>query len=219
MIPVSDPRDRQRRLCLQATLAGAAWLAWRGARAAPAEPADRLRAFVAEVPSGRARFEQTVTAPDGASRKASSGRFEFARPGRFRFDYEKPYPQTIVSDGRRVWMHDPDLNQVSVRRVDDALGATPAALLAGASMDRDFTLRNEAPRDGLAWVRATPKAADGAFEWMAVGFRDATPARIEILDRFGQRTVLRLIDFDPQATIAPDRFAFTPPPGADVVEQ
>lgn len=217
---MSDPQDRQRRLCLQATLAGAAWLAWRGARAATvADPSERLRAFVAGVASGRARFEQTVTSPDGAARKASSGRFEFARPGRFRFDVDKPYPQTIVSDGRRVWMHDPDLNQVSVRRVDDALGATPAALLAGGSIERDFTLRDEAPRDGLAWVRATPKADEAAFQWMAVGFHDALPARIEILDRFGQQTVLRLIDFEPQAQIAPERFAFTPPPGADVVEQ
>ncbi len=218
---MSDPQDRQRRLCLQATLAGAVWLASRGARAAPAsaDPADRLRTFVTDVTSGRARFEQTVTSPDGVSRKASSGRFEFARPGRFRFDYERPYPQTIVSDGRRVWMHDPDLNQVSVRRVDDALGATPAALLAGGSIERDFTLRDEPPRDGLAWVRATPKAPDGAFQWMAVGFRDAMPARIEILDRFGQQTVMRLIDFEAQAQVAPERFAFTPPPGADVVEQ
>lgn len=217
---MSDPQDRRRRLCLQATLAGTAWLAWRGARAAPpSDPSDRLRAFVSAVSSGRARFEQTVTAPDGANRKASSGRFEFARPGRFRFDVDKPYPQTIVSDGQRVWMHDPDLNQVSVRRVDDTLGATPAALLAGASIERDFALRDEPPRDGLAWVRATPKAADGAFQWMAIGFREAMPERIEILDRFGQQTVLRLLDFEPQAPIAPDRFAFTPPPGADVVEQ
>jgi outer membrane lipoprotein carrier protein len=232
---MSGPSDDRRRLCLQAGLAGVLWLGWRAARAqavaGPVSPADpvgpadtvdpveRLRAFVAGVASGRSRFEQTVTAPDGGGRKASSGRFAFVRPGRFRFDYEKPYAQTIVSDGRRVWMHDPDLNQVSVRRVDDAVGATPAALLAGGSLDRDFTLSADPPRDGLAWARATPKAADSAFQWMLVGFRGAMPARIEILDRFGQRTALALLDFEAQAAIPAERFDFTPPPGADVVEQ
>jgi outer membrane lipoprotein carrier protein len=218
---MSDPSDKRRRVCLQAAFAGAAWLTWRAARAAPAavDPLERLQAFVDGVASGRARFEQTVTAPDGAGRKASSGGFEFLRPGRFRFDYDKPYPQLIVSDGARVWMHDPDLNQVTVRRVDEALGATPAALLAGGSLARDFTLRAEPARDGLAWVRATPKAADSGFEWMAIGFRGEMPAQIEILDRFGQRTVLRLLDFEAAPEIAPQRFAFTPPPGADVVEQ
>lgn len=192
-------------------------------RAQGDDAATRLRRFVERVGSGRARFEQTVTTPDGAARKASSGRFEFLRPGRFRFDYERPYPQLVVGDGTRVWVHDPDLQQVSVHRVDQALGASPAALLAGGALDRDFVLEPDPTRAGrdeqLAWVRATPRASDSGFAWIAVGMGGALPARIEIQDRFGQRTMLRLLDFEADAPVAPERFAFTPPPGADVVEQ
>ena len=187
--------------------------------AAHADAVQLLRSFVQDVRSGQAHFEQTVTAPDGARRKASSGSFEFSRPDRFRFDYTKPYPQLIVGDGKRVWVHDPDLNQVTVRPFDQALGATPAALLAGTSLERDFVLSDEPARDGLVWARATPRSADSAFQWMAVGFRGSTLAAVEILDRFDQRTVLRLDRFEANAVLAAERFRFTPPPGADVLAQ
>ena len=109
------------------------------------------------------------------------------------------------------------------RRADDALGASPAALLAGGSLERDFVLAPDPPRDGrdeqLAWVRATPRAEDSGFAWIAVGLRGALPERIEILDRFGQRTMLRFVDFEPDVPIERGRFVFTPPAGTDVVEQ
>jgi outer membrane lipoprotein carrier protein len=184
-----------------------------------ADAVDALRAFVAGTRSGSAEFSQVVTPPDGTRAKTSSGRFEFARPDRFRFDYAKPYPQTIVSDGRTLWMHDPDLNQVTVRRVDQALGATPAALLAGEDLARDFTLEAQPDRDGLAWVRATPKAADSGFQWMDVGFRGRELAAVEILDRFGQRTRLTLQGLQAGVALPVERFRFVPPPGADVLEQ
>lgn len=200
------------RLLCAVALAGAAAAVQAGA-------VEQLRQFVAQVKSGQARFEQTVTTPDGARRKSSSGTFEFARPDRFRFDYAKPYPQLVVSDGTQVWMHDPDLNQVSVRPFDRSLGATPAALLAGATLERDFDLAELPARDGLEWARATPKVADGAFQWMALGFRAGTLAAAEILDRFGQRTVLRLEGFQANPVLAAERFRFAPPPGAEVVPQ
>lgn len=187
--------------------------------AAQADAVDRLREFVRDARSGRATFTQTVTPADGSRAKVSSGTFEFSRPDRFRFDYLKPYPQSIVADGQKVWMHDPDLNQVTVRKVDQALGATPAALLAGNTLERDFTLSAQPARDGLDWARATPKAADGGFQWMAVGFRGAQLASVEILDRFGQRTRLVLDTMTPNAALAPERFRFVPPAGADVLEQ
>lgn len=187
--------------------------------AAEADAVDRLRDFVRETKTARAAFTQTVTPPDGSRAKTSSGSFEFARPDRFRFEYLKPYPQTIVADGKKVWMHDPDLNQVMVRRIDQALGATPAALLAGNTLERDFDLAAQPARDGLEWVRATPKQKDGGFEWMGIGFRGAQLVAIEILDRFGQRTLLKLETLAPNVTLAPDRFRFVPPAGADVLEQ
>lgn len=187
--------------------------------AAQADAVDRLRDFVRDTRTGRASFTQTVTPPDGSRAKTSSGSFEFARPDRFRFDYAKPYPQAIVADGHKVWMHDPDLNQVTVRKLDQALGATPAALLAGNSLERDFELRAQPARDGLEWARATPRLQDGGFQWMAVGFRGAQLVAVEILDRFGQRTLLKLDALAPNVTLAPDRFRFVPPPGADILEQ
>jgi outer membrane lipoprotein carrier protein len=153
-------------------------------------------------------------------KKTSSGIFEFARPNRFRFDYQKPYPQLIVGDGRKVWLHDPDLQQVTVRAIDQALGATPAALLAGQGLDKDFDVTNLPAADGLEWVRATPKVKEGAaFQSMKLGFRDKALAVVEIVDPFNQLTLLR---FDAMATnlgFGESHFGFKPPPGTSVLEQ
>ena len=187
--------------------------------AARADAVDTLRDFVRDVKSGRATFTQVVTSPDGARRKSSSGSFEFTRPNRFRFGYAKPFEQLIVADGRKVWIHDVDLNQVSSRRLAQALGATPAALLAGGSLDDEFTLSALPAKDGLEWVQATPKAKDGPFQSVSIGFRGKDLAALEIVDSFGQRSLLRFGDFEANVPIAPERFVFTPPPGADVIEQ
>ncbi|MGZ5130809.1 MAG: outer membrane lipoprotein chaperone LolA [Caldimonas sp.] len=184
-----------------------------------ATPVDTLREFVRDVKSGHAQFTQTVTAPDGAKKKSSSGSFEFARPNRFRFAYAKPFEQTIVADGEKVWIYDRDLNQVSSRRITQALGATPAALLAGGSLDKDFELANAAPRDGLEWAEAKPKAKDGAFQSVRVGFRGKDLAALEIVDSFGQKSLLRFDAFASNAAIPAETFRFTPPAGADVIEQ
>ena len=186
---------------------------------AQADGVDALRAFVRDVKSGRAAFVQTVVSPDGARSKTSSGTFEFERPHRFRFDYLEPYVQQIVSDGQKVWVYDPDLNQVSVRKVAQALGTTPAALLAGTGLDEAFTLTAEAQRDGLNRARATPKTDDSGFQWMTIGFKGQTPATVEILDTFGQRSLLKFSDFQANVPLKPERFRFTPPAGADVLEQ
>ena len=187
--------------------------------AARADAVDTLREFVRDVKSGRATFTQTVTSADGARTKTSSGEFEFARPDRFRFAYLKPFQQLIIADGQKVWMHDPDLNQASSRRMSQAIGATPAALLAGASLEPEFTLAPLPSRDGIDWALATPRAKDGAFQFMRVGFRGRTLARVEITDSFGQRSSLDFGGFAANAPIAPERFRFTPPAGADVIEQ
>lgn len=186
---------------------------------AAADAVDSLRSFVRDARSGRATFTQTVTPADGSRAKVSSGTFEFQRPDRFRFDYLKPYPQLLLADGQKVWMHDPDLNQVTVRKADQALGATPAALLAGNTLERDFALAAQPARDGLEWVRATPRATDTGFQWMAVGFRAGQLGVIEILDRFGQRTVLRLDSVSLNTPLPAERFRFVPPAGTDVLEQ
>jgi outer membrane lipoprotein carrier protein len=198
-------------------------LALAAALAAPlasaADPVETLRSFVRDVKSGHADFTQTVTSPDGVKKKSSSGSFDFARPNRFRFAYAKPFEQTIVGDGEKVWIYDADLNQVSVRKLGQALGATPAALLAGGSLERDFDLSNLPARDGLEWAEAKPKARDGAFQSLRVGFKDKELAALEIIDSFGQKSLLQFSGFAANTAIAPETFRFAVPAGADVIEQ
>ena len=185
--------------------------------AAQADAADTLRAFTRDVQTGRASFTQTVTSPDGAKKKSSSGSFEFSRPNRFRFAYSKPFEQLIVSDGAKVWLHDIDLNQVSVRLLDQALGGTPAALLAGGALDKDFELAAQPAKDGLDWVLATPRAKDGSVAQLRVGFRGKDLAALEIVDAFGQRSQLLFSGVQQGLTLPAERFRFVPPPGVDVI--
>ncbi len=189
------------------------------ASAAHADAVDTLREFVREVKIGKSQFTQTVTSPDGAKKKTSSGNFEFARPNRFRFAYTKPFEQTIVADGQKVWIYDADLNQVSARKLSAALGATPAALLAGGNLEKDFELAPLPAADGLEWAAATPKTKEGSFESLKVGFRGKELAAVEIVDSFGQRSRLQFSQFKPNVATAADAFKFVAPKGADVVEQ
>jgi outer membrane lipoprotein carrier protein len=187
---------------------------------ARADAVDSLREFSRDVKSARATFTQVVTAPDGKKQKTSSGTFELARPDRFRFAYVKPYAQLIVSDGQKLWIHDAELNQVTTRSAEQALGATPAALLAGSALDKDFELAALPDADGLAWVQAKPRAAaDSTYRSIKIGFRAKQLAAVEILDSFGQRSRLDFSDLTTNTPVAPERFRFTPPAGADVIAQ
>jgi outer membrane lipoprotein carrier protein len=186
---------------------------------ARADAVDTLREFVRDVKSGKAAFTQTVTSVDGARKKVSSGDFEFARPNRFRFQYTKPFSQLIVADGQKVWIYDADLNQASSRALAQALGATPAALLAGAALEPDFALAPLPSTAGLEWAQATPRAKDGPFQQMQVGFRGKELAVVEITDSFGQRSRLEFGGFAPNVALAAERFRFVVPAGADLIEQ
>jgi outer membrane lipoprotein carrier protein len=184
-----------------------------------ADAVDTLRSFVRDVQSGQAAFTQTVTAPDGVKKKTSSGAFEFARPNRFRFDYLKPYPQLILGDGAKVWLHDPDLQQVTVRAMDRALGSSPAALLTGQGLDKDFFLKAEASAGGVDWVLAVPRVTDGAaFQSMRVGFKGKSLSAVDILDSFGQRTVMQFEAMAVNPSLGAERFVFKVPPGVDVLQ-
>jgi outer membrane lipoprotein carrier protein len=189
---------------------------WFGA--AQADAVQSLRDFVRDTRSGQATFTQTVTSPDGR-KKLSSGSFEFERPNRFRFAYLKPFEQLIVSDGQKVWVHDVDLNQVTVRRLDRARGSTPAALLAGAELDKAFDFSNQPSSGGIDWVQAAPRQKDGTLQWMRVGFRGKELAAVELLDSFGQRSLLQFSGYAANVALPAQAFRFTPPAGADVIEQ
>jgi outer membrane lipoprotein carrier protein len=191
------------------------------AGAAHADAVDALREFARDVKTGRAAFTQVVTSPDGAKKRTSNGSFEFARPNRFRFAYAKPDEQLIVGDGQQVWLYDVDLQQVTVRPMDQALGATPAALLAGTSLEKDFDLRLQPSALGLDWVQAVPRAVNDAagFQSLRVGFRGKTLAALELLDNFGQRSLLTFADVAINVATPADAFRFTPPKGTEVLRQ
>jgi outer membrane lipoprotein carrier protein len=192
---------------------------------------DSLELFVKTVGSGRAEFTQVVTAPakegQAARSKTSTGTFEFSRPNRFRFIYKKPFEQSIVADGQTLWLHDVDLNQVTSRKQSSALGSTPAALIAAApdlrALQADFTLAAAPDADGLQWVVATPKSKEGQLQAVRVGFRPGEKssglAALEIIDSFGQRSVLSFSKVEVNPSLPPDTFRFTPPKGADVIRQ
>ena len=194
---------------------------------ASADGLKSLEDFMRNAHSGRADFTQTVTAPpkDGQAQKPkqSSGSFEFQRPGRFRFVYKKPFEQTIVADGKTLWLYDVDLNQVTQRAQAQALGSTPAALLASApdltALRADYQLEDAPEQDGLQWVLAIPKARDGQLKSVRVGFEGDRLAALDILDGFGQRSLIRFTGMQVNPALPVATFQFKPPAGADVLKQ
>lgn len=212
-----------KRFLLTATLT--APLLWASVSAHADGLAD-MAAFLRDVKSAQSSFTQVVTSPKRASEtvartKTSSGRFEFLRPNRFRFEYTKPFEQSIVADGETLWLFDVDLNQVTARKQQDVLGSTPAALIAAGTDIRSlaavFDLKSAPPSDGVEWVDARPKGKDGQLQSVRVGFKQGQLAALEILDSLGQRSVLTFSDWQANAPIKAERFQFVPPAGVDVI--
>jgi outer membrane lipoprotein carrier protein len=179
---------------------------------------DRLDQFMKQTQSARGEFEQRIVNRDGKTVQQSSGALAFQRPGRFRWSYARPYEQLIVGDGARVWIYDKDLAQVTVRKLDQALGATPAALLAGSNDAlAAFVLKDDGTRDGLEWVEAAPRDKESSFERIRMGFGAQGLERMELSDSFGQTTLLRFVGLQSNPKLDAAQFTFTPPKGADVI--
>lgn len=192
-------------LALASTWAGAATL-------------ERLRTFVRDTQTARAQFTQTVADKSGRVTQSANGTFLLQRPGKFRWSVEKPYKQLLVGDGQRVWIFDEDLSQVIVRKLGDALGATPAALLSGnQEVERAFTWKDLPMADGLDWLSATPLTQETTFTEIRMGFDVKGLAALELYDAFGQKSVVRFTAFERNPKLAPDLFQFTPPKGTDVI--
>jgi outer membrane lipoprotein carrier protein len=185
---------------------------------AQADGLSQLTAFQREVKSGRVRFTQAVTSPDGRKTRQSKGQFEFQRPNRFRFDYAAPDAQTLISDGSKVWLIDPDLNQATSRPLSAVLGSTPVALLAGGELGDGFKLTSEPTVDGVAWVLAVPKQTDQGIQRLRIGLRGTMLAAMEIVDGLGQRSRLDFERFEANVPIAAERLRFVPAKGMDVVD-
>lgn len=180
---------------------------------------DQLKQFVATTASARGAFSQTVVAKSGRKPQQSSGVFALQRPGKFRWSYEKPYQQLLVSDGARLWSFDPELNQVATKKLGAAFGSSPAALLAGQDLERYFEFKEAGAAEGVDYVEATSKTADASFERVKIGFVANQPVSMEIHDSFGQVSLLRFSRFEANPALPDSLFHFSPPPGADVVKE
>ena len=183
----------------------------------------QFKSFVASAKSARGEFEQRLVKRSGSGASVSnvsSGTFVFLRPGKFVWAYQKPYEQLLQADGENLYLYDKDLNQVTIRKLGDALGSSPAAILFGSNdLEKNFTLRDAGSQDGLQWLQATPKAKDTTFEQIGIGLKGGVPLAMELRDSFGQVSVLTFKNFQKNPVIAPDQFKFTIPPGADVLRQ
>ena len=179
---------------------------------------DALHKFIAATASAQGEFEQKVYDAKRKLTQEASGTLAFSRPGRFRWTYAKPYAQLIVGDGAKVWVYDQDLNQVTVRRLDRALGSTPAALLAGSNeIETAFRLTEKGEKDGLEWVEAQPREKESNFESIRMGFGFSGLEIMELADNFGQTTVLKFTALRRNPKLDPALFKFAPPKGADVI--
>ncbi|MDR3395579.1 MAG: outer membrane lipoprotein chaperone LolA [Parasulfuritortus sp.] len=185
---------------------------------AMADAIQRLHDFAKQTKTLQGTFNQVVYDRKNQKTQDASGEFYFSRPGKFRWVYSKPYEQLIVGDGKKVWIYDADLAQVTEKKMDQAIGESPAALLAGSSeIDNFFNLKDIGQNNGLEWLEATPKGKDGTFAWVRLGFKGSTVLSMELKDNFGQTTLLKFSALKENDQLKPELFSFTPPKGADVL--
>ena len=179
---------------------------------------QRVEAFLQGLDGLQAQFRQTLTDRNGQTVDEASGTLAISRPDRFRWDYRQPYQQIIVADGTRIWIYDSDLEQVTVRKLDETLSATPAMLLSGRSNLADNFTVTQATKEGpVDWIRMEPKRDDTDFRWVRLGFEGAVLKYMQLADKLGQTTSLEFSKVERNPPLDPSRFTFTVPPGADVI--
>ena len=180
---------------------------------------DKLKNFITSTHSAQANFTQEVRDKSGKRIQSASGTMQFVRPGKFRWVYQKPFEQLIVGDGEKFWLHDVELNQVTVKKIDAALGSSPAALLSGSNeIERGFQLKDIGTKDNLEWLQATPRAQDTSFEKVLMAFNAQSELMVmELQDVFGHTTVLRFSKLKRNPQLSPQLFKFVPPKGTDVL--
>jgi chaperone LolA len=194
-------------------------LAAMASQSATAGSIEKLQAFVAQTKSARATFTQKVLDDKGKAIQSASGVLAFSRPGKFRWEYQKPYEQLIVGDGDRLWVYDAELNQVTVKKLEGSLGSSPAALLAGSNeIESLYNLDAKGVKGGLDWLEAYPKTDDTMFRKVRMGFKGNTLDTMELHDHLGQTTVIRFSSIQRNPRLAGDAFTFKPPAGADVLD-
>lgn len=187
---------------------------------ASASALDQFKQFVSSTQSAKGEFVQRLVKVDSGTLKVSntsSGTFIFSRPGKFIWTYQKPYEQMLQADGETLYIYDKDLNQVTTRKLGNALGSSPAAILFGSNdLEQNFTLKEAGTKDGMEWLQATPKTKDTSFDQIGIGLKDGVPMAMELRDSFGQTSLLTFSNFEKNPPLKPGSFRFVTPKGADV---
>lgn len=216
---IAARRKAMTRLAGALAIVGGIWgAAFAPAVLAAADAQAQLRSFVSDVRTASGTFTQRTQSSQGQAAPAQSGSFAFQRPGKFRWAVEKPYEQLVLSDGSKLYQYDPDLAQVSVRTVGTAIGNAPAQVLFGeGSLEASFEIKPLPAKEGLQWLRATPRTAEAGFAHMDLGFDSNLPVRIDILDAFGQTTRVEFTTIVPNPAVPASQFSFVAPKGVDVV--
>ncbi|MGN2251771.1 outer membrane lipoprotein chaperone LolA [Frateuria sp. GZRe12] len=179
---------------------------------------QRLDAFATDLHSLKGHFTQTLADASGQGAKTSSGTLALQAPRQFRWDTLEPYKQTIVADGSRVWLYDPELEQVTVRVQSTEEAHSPLTVITDLKqLDKDFSVAERGERDGLVWLRLSSRAKDPQFDYADLGFDAQGLKRMMFRDQLGAVTDIRFSDWQRNVDLPPSTFNFTPPPGADVI--
>lgn len=186
--------------------------------AAQAGAVDALKKFNADTDGISGSFSQTVKSKKKS--QSSSGSFQILRPGLFKWEYTKPYKQTIVGDGKTIWLYDVDLAQVTKSAQDQTIGDSPAAILSDkTALAASYSLKEDGSAEGIDYVLATPKKNNAGYRFIRIGFKGDTLAAMELQDGFGNHTAIRFSAVDTHPKLSRSAFKFTPPKGVDVLSQ
>ncbi|WP_293776487.1 outer membrane lipoprotein chaperone LolA [uncultured Oxalicibacterium sp.] len=189
---------------------------------AKAAALEQFKSFVSSTQSAKGSFTQQLVKVDSGTAKVSNqstGTFVFSRPGKFIWTYQKPYEQLLQADGEKLYIYDKDLNQVTIKKLGDALGSSPAAILFGSNnLEQNFSLKEAGAKNGMEWLEATPKTKDTTFERIGIGMKDGVPAAMELRDSFGQVSLLTFGHFERNPSMPASQFKFAIPKGADVFQ-
>ncbi len=178
----------------------------------------RIERYLKQLTTLQANFRQTLFDADGQTVQHSAGTLMIKRPGRFRWDYQEPYEQLVVADGERLWLYDADLEQATVKLLDGSLAGTPAMLLSGSSdVGRDFAVQGEYEAEGLVWLQLASRKENAEFREVRLAFRGDDVELMELTDNLDQITRIALSDLQRNPPLTDAQFAFSPPPGTDVI--
>ncbi len=183
------------------------------------EPIKELKKFLANSQTLSSKFKQVLFDKDNKIKQASEGLFTLSRPGKFRWSYQKPFIQEIVSNAGKVWFYDADLDQVTIKKLDKSMGSTPALLLSGEiDIEKEFKLEDQGEEEGLSWIKLVPKNEETSFKYILIGLDKGTLGGMELSDNFGQLTRIYFSEVNINPQLEDKEFVFIIPEGADVFE-